>query len=146
MARQKLNDIITYLETKLATSSDLVGNIRYTEFEEQPPPVLTYGAHIYLTADDPNEDERRHIGPLLTETWSIHLDIIVNRSFQKSRQAISDTKGISYWIDFMKALLQNGTNSGAFEDSFWQFNQIDSSQDGYTLKGVFVCEVLNNYS
>ena len=143
MANQKLEDIISYAETKLNTLTDL-DIVRYTDSDSQPIPVKTYGAHIYIGDETPWEDERRHIGPLLTQTYTVNIDIIINKRF-KDRLSVSDAKGISYWKNTVTELLLNGTNGGLFKDSFWKPIELDDSEDGYIIKGILTVEVLNRY-
>jgi len=145
MARQKLNDIISYLETKLATNSDLSGNIHYTDEQATMPPIKRYGVHIYVEGE-PLETEHRHIGPRLTEIWTIKLDVVLNRRYVTDRKSVSDAKGISYWIDTVQALLLNGTNSGVFESSEWNYSMTDETGDAYKLKGEFTVEINNLYT
>ena len=145
MARQKLNDIVSYIETKLATNTDF-DTVKYTDFDSQPIPVRTYGAHIYLLDEEgAKTDERRHLGPLLTEIYRIGVDIIINKRYA-DRTSVSDAKGISYWLDTIEALFLNQTNSGAFKDSYWEFTGLEPDEDVYTIKGILVVEILNNYA
>lgn len=144
MTRYKLEDVISYIETKLATLTDL-DVVTYTDFDSQPIPVKSYGAHIYVSPDDFSIDERRHIGPLLTETYLINVDIIINKR-SLDRSSVSDAKGISYWVDTVKALLLNQQNNGLFTDSFWKFTALDDSNDTYIIKGVLTVEILNRYT
>lgn len=145
MANTELEDLIVYLETtKLATISDF-DRIVYTDFGKTPPRVKTYGAHIYLTPNEFYESERQHIGNHLTDFWKINVDIILNRHFQTMRKSISDAKGISYWKKTITTLLLDGSNSGIFESSKWEFQDLKTENDNYTLEGVFNCEVVNTY-
>lgn len=144
MARQKLEDIISYIETQLATQTD-IDTVKYTDRDAMPIPVKTYGVHIYIGDEDYHTSERKHIGPLLSETYFVRVDMIINRRF-KDRNSVSDSKGISYWQDTLEALFLNGTNSGQFKDSFWEFNELDINDDIYVIKGVLTVEILNNYT
>ena len=144
MTNQKLNEIITYIEGKLATVADL-DNVEYTDIDDTPPVVNRYGIHMYRTPGEDYESERRLIGNHLHERWNINLDIIINRHFSTPRVAVSDAKGISYWVNLITALFVNGTNEGIFEDSQWIYDDYIKDTDMYTLKGVFTCEVVNTY-
>jgi len=146
MARQTLNDIVTYLETKLATNGDLKGNIYYTERDSTSPAIRQYGAHIWVPETDPLETERRYLGPRLTEMWTLKLDIVLNRKYADDRKSVSDSRGISYWIDTVMALLLNGTNSGVFESSEWNYLYTDETGDASVLKGEFNVEINNLYT
>jgi len=145
MANTELEDLIVYLETtKLATISDF-DKIVYTDFDKTPITVKRYGAHIYLIPKEFHETDRRHIGSHLTEIWNINVDIIINRHFKTMRKSVSDAKGISYWNDLITDLLLDGSNSGIFESSKWEFQDLKTENDNYTLEGVFNCEVVNTY-
>jgi len=145
MAKQELNDVISYLETKLATNSDLAGNIHYTDEQSSIPVIKRYGVHLYVEGE-PFETEHKYLGPMLTEMWTIKTDIILNRRYVTDRKSVSDAKGISYWIATVKALLLNGTNSGAFESSEWNYLTTDETGDTYILKGEFLAEINNVYT
>jgi len=144
MARQKLEDIVSYLETKLATNADLKGNIYYLDAESADPAIRQFGAIIY-PLPEPLETERRHLGPRLTETWKTGLDIVMNRKYT-DRKSVSDSRGISYWVDTIQALLLNGTNGGVFESSQWHYITTDETGDAYKLKGEFEVEIDNLYT
>jgi len=144
MANQTLENIVSYIETKLATIS-LLKQVEYTDSEDQPPLIREYGAHIFLPEEDSYESERRYIGAHLNETWNIRVDIIINRHFQTQRKAVSDARGTSYWKALITELFLNGTNSGVFESSKWEFSDYDTNADIYKLKGIFSCELLNTY-
>lgn len=143
MARQKLENIVAYAETKLKTISDL-DTVKYTDRDSETIMVKRYGAQIYIGADDPSEDLRLHLGNVITERWNINLDIIIKKFFS-DRNSVSDSKGISYWIDTIKALFLNGTNGGVFRDSYWEVLGTDPSEDSYVIRGNLFIEVLNIY-
>ncbi len=144
MARQKLEDVVSYLETQSKTNVDLKDMVRYTERDARQPPVRRYGVHIYMQ-EDPLEEEQQHIGNNRTEFWSLNVDIVINRKWE-ARKSISDVRGVSYWVDTTKTLFLHGTNGGVFEDSFWELDDIDTTSGDYTvLKGHFICEILNQY-
>ena len=141
----ELNDIITYLETTLATDQYLKGNIKFT-YEANPiPAIRDYGAHIYCGIQPIKEERPHKIGPWLLETWSINVDIILNKSF-KPRESMSNSLGVSYWSGRVKDLLLHGTNGGLFRDSSWLFLYPESTDMAQILHGVFKVEIENRYS
>lgn len=144
MTRTKLEDVISYAETQLNTLTKL-DSVKYTDTDSQPIRVKTYGAHIYIDPADFFAQEFEHIGPFATERWSVNVDIIINRNLA-DRKSISDSFGISYWVDTIRNLFMNGTNDGKFKNSWWDYTEQDPSEDLYTIKGVFQCEILNNYT
>ena len=144
MANQKLEQIIVWLEGKLNTVADF-DKVEYTDDNQSPPVVKDYGAHMYRTPGEDYEEERVHIGNHLKEFWSINTDIIINRHFQSPRKSVSDAKGISYWLDTIKTLLNEGSNSGVFDSSRWIYDDYIKDTDMYTLKGRFTCELVNTY-
>ena len=144
MARTKLEDIISYIETQANTNTNF-DIVRYTDTDSRPIPVKTYGAHIYISPSEFFEQEFEHIGPFATERWRINFDVIINRRMD-DRDSVSDSLGISYWVDTIRALFQNGTNSGKFKNSWWEFEEEDPSKDIYRIKGVLNVEILNNYT
>ena len=144
MARQKLEDVVDWLKTRLATNSDL-DLIKYTHMDTKSFAVKRYGAHIYLPEEAPYEDEHPYIGRKLKEVWNLGLDIIINKPFKLDESSITDAKGISYWKDTIEELLLHQTNSGVFLDTKWNFINTDPSNDRVVLKGRFECEIINNY-
>ena len=144
MARVTLEDIVSYTIAKGETNTNL-DIVRYTDADSNPIPVKTYGMHIYMNPSEFFEQEFEHIGPFATEFWKLNVDVIINRKMD-DRVSISDSLGISYWVDALRALFQNGTNSGTFKNSWWEFEEEDPGQDMYIIKGVLNVEILNNYS
>ena len=146
MANQKLNDILTYLETKIPTEiPELKGKVKVTRPKEPYPGVIdNYGVRIYLGNGKPKSIEFRKIGPIATETWQINVDIIFNRDL-KSRELYSDAKGVSYWENLLTDALAFGNNNQTFKTSGWEFQAQENENDATVLKGIFTCEVLNKY-
>ncbi len=145
MSRVTINDGVTYLKAQLATlTTPKLDMIEYTDYDTKTPRVKNYGAHIYISSEDPDETERKYIGPLLNETYTLNLDVIIAKHYRRGK-SISDTYGISFWVDAIKNLLQGGKNSGAFQDSSWKLSEVDSSEDSYKIKGLFIFEVINQY-
>lgn len=144
MTTQNLEDVVSFLKTQLATDSDL-DLILYTHTDTKSFAVQRYGAHIYDIEEGMYEDEHLHIGKKLTETWTLGLDIIINKPFREDEDSVTDTKGISYWKKTIEELLLHKTNNGAFLDTKWNFIALDPSNDRIVIKGRFECEILNNY-
>ena len=146
MSRTKLEDIVSYVETKLNTVSNL-DTVKYTDSDNEPIPVKTYGAQIYFDPTNFFNQEFQYIGKFATEFWKLKVDIIINKRF-KDRESVSNSLGVSYWIDTIRALFEFGQNVTMFRNSWWELESLDpkSSTDGYLLKGVFQCEILNNYN
>jgi len=144
MARQKLEDIVSFLKVRLGTISDF-DIVKYTHADTKSFAVKSYGAHIYIPETGPYEDVSRYIGKKLTEVWNLGLDIIINRPFREDESSITDSKGISYWKDTIENLLLHKTNSGVFLDTKWNLIVVDPSNDRVVLKGQFMCEIINNY-
>ena len=144
MARQSLENVISFLKSKLETISDF-DIVKYTHIDNKSFAVKRYGAHIYIPAEDPYEDTSPYIGRKLTEVWNLGLDIIINKPFKEDESSITDAKGISYWKDTIEALLLHQTNDGVFLDTKWDFNLLDPSNDRVVIKGRFTCEIVNNY-
>jgi len=145
MATQKLEDIINFIETQLNTLSKL-DKVVYLGADDPDPQVKDYGAIIYVGLEEPVERENRHIGPHLTETWQINVDVIIKRKTSTPRTTVSDTYGTSYWIDTVTALFLNKTNSGAFVRTTWFSDEVEEINSGIKLKGLFTCELLNKYT
>lgn len=145
MANQKLEDIFVFLEAKLQTVADLSGKVKVCKADEPYPGVIKdYGVRIYLGLENPKEEIRKKIGPIVHEIWRINVDFIFNKNL-KSRQLYSDAKGLSYWADKMTSTLKNQNNSNAFRDSHWEFERQENENDAVILKGIFICEVVNTY-
>ncbi len=146
MANQKLNDILTYIETRIqAVIPELRGKVKVTRRDEPYPGVIqNYGVRIYVGSDKPKEVEYRKIGPIATFTWKINVDLIYNRD-SKSRELYSDPKGISYWEDLLTAALEFENNNEAFQSSHWELQSQEDENDATILKGLFYCEIQNIY-
>ncbi len=145
MATQKLEDVINFVETQLNTV-DKLDQVVYQGADDQDPKVKDYGAVIYIGLEEPVERENLHIGPHLTETWSINVDIIIKRKPPTPRKTVSDPFGTSFWIDTITALFLNKTNSGAFVRTQWLSDEVEEINSGIKLKGLFTCELLNKYT
>lgn len=140
----KLNDVLTFLETKLHTISDLRNKVKVTKKDEPYPGVICdYGVQIYL-GDSPKEIIAKKIGNIIHEKWLIQVDLIIHRAI-KSRDSYSDPKGVSYWENLITSTLLHQTNSGAFVTSRWEFQRRDDTADCIILRGVYVCELMNRY-
>lgn len=145
MANQKLNDILSYIETRGQTVPLLVGKVKVTRKDEPFPGVIKdYGLRVYVGLEKPKEDIRKKIGPIVNEIWRINADLIINRSL-KSRELYSDTYGASYWVDKLTSTFLNQTNNGAFRDSFWEFAGQDNEDEAVIVRGIFQCEVVSTY-
>ncbi len=139
------NDIISFLLSQLDTEARLT-TISFTGNDDQEPQVKEYGAHIYMGEEEPVEREARHIGPHLTETWSINLDIIIKKKSKTPRDAVSDPYGTSYWIKTITNLLLNKKNNGMFKWTRWNSLEHEEINSGIKIKGLFNCEILNTYT
>lgn len=140
----KINDIFSFLETRLATISDLVGKIKVTKEKEPYPGVIKdYGVRAYLS-DNPKEIVAKKIGNVIHEHWKVNVDLIINRQM-KTREAYSDAKGISYWENLITSTLLHQTNNGLFVTSRWEFQGLEELADSIVLKGIYHCEILNRY-
>lgn len=145
MATQKQEDVIDFIETQLNTLSKL-DKVVYQGADDPDPQVKDYGAIIYVGLDEPVEREMKHIGPHLTETWSINTDIIIKRKPPTPRKSVSDTYGTSYWIDTVTALFLNKTNNGAFVRTTWFSEEVEEINSGIKIKGLVTVEILNKYT
>jgi len=145
MATQKLENVISFIETQLKTLTKL-DTVEYIGADDSDPEVRQYGGVIYMEDEDPVERENLHIGPLLTETWSINVDIIIKQKPKTPRQTVSDGFGTSYWVDQLTVLFLNKTNSGAFKRTFWSKESIQEINSGIKIKGLVTIEILNKYT
>lgn len=146
MANQKLENILAYLETRIQSAdSELQGKVKVTRPDEPFPGVISnYGVRIYLGLEKPKETQFRKIGPIATEIWRINVDFIYNKD-SKSRQLYSDVKGLSYWENLLTSVLRFENNNEAFRGSGWDFEGQENQNDATILKGIFTCEVQNQY-
>lgn len=141
----KIEDILQYIETKLATNADLVNNIKVVHPSNPVPNFKTYGARAYFGKDDWKEIKRNKIGPIVSEIYHINLDLVFNRSLTP-RQVFSDAKGVSYWEHTLTALFVNNTNGGLFKDSYWApAGAMEINADSVILKGVLFAHIQNIY-
>lgn len=141
---QTVENVLSFLETRLATINDLRGKVKVTKENEPYPGVIKdYGARLYL-GESPKEVVRKKIGNVIHEIWHINTDLIINRSL-KTREFFSDAKGISYWEHLITSTLLHQTNGGAFVNSWWEFSRLEELADSIILKGMYHCEVLNRY-
>ena len=140
----KLNDLLTFLETRLQTISDLSGKVKVTlENEPYPGVIKDYGVRIYLP-EKPKELVRKKIGNIVHEIWHIKVDLVINRDL-KTRESYSDAKGVSYWEHLITSTLLHQRNSGAYVDSFWEFERSEKLADSIIVHGEWTCEVQNTY-
>ena len=145
MATQKLENVISFIETQLKTLTKL-DTVEYIGADDSDPEVKKYGGVIYIEDEDFIEREHLHIGPLLTETWSINVDVIIKQKPSTPRKTVSDSFGTSYWIDQLTVLFLNKTNSGAFVRTFWSKESIEEVNSGIKIKGLVTIEILNKYT
>ena len=146
MANQKLNDIISYLETKIPEEiPELRGKVKVALPNEPfPGGIKDYGIRIYLGLEKPKDTQYRKIGPIATEYWRINVDVLLNRAL-KSRELYSDSRGVSYWESQLTSALIFENNNGDFVGSGWEFQNQENENDATVLKGIFNCEVQNRY-
>lgn len=145
MSNQKLNDVLSYLETALGAVSDLRGKVIVTKDKEPVPGLIRdYGVQVYLGNENPKEVQYRKIGPIAHETWHINTDLVFNRNLQ-TRQLYSEAKGLSYWENLLHSTLFHKTNDEVFQDSWWEFLNQKNLDDSVILQGMFHCEVVNRY-
>tara|TARA_R100001244_G_scaffold131582_1_gene105011 strand:+ start:473 stop:910 length:438 start_codon:yes stop_codon:yes gene_type:complete len=145
MAIQDLDDIISFIETELKTLTQL-DTVVYLGADDPEPNVKKQGAVISVPDEDLLTTEHKYIGPHLTETWSINVDVILKVKSKTPRKRVSDAYGTSYWIRQLTALFLNNTNSGAFVRSQWVRGDIEEVNSGITIKGLVVIEILNKYT
>lgn len=141
----KIEDILEYIETKAATISDLVGNIKVVHPGNPVPAFKTYGLRAYFGQEKWKELKRNKIGPIVSELYEVNLDLVFNRAVTP-RQVYSDAKGISYWENTLTSLFVNKTNNGLFKDSYWEpRGPMEINGDSVILKGVLSVHVQNTY-
>lgn len=145
MAIQELDDIIGFIETKLKTLTQL-DTVVYKGADDPEPNVKRQGAVISIPEENMLTTEHKYLGPLLTETWSINVDLILKVKSKTPRKRVSDTYGTSYWIRQITALFLNQTNSGAFVRTQWVKGEIEEVNSGITIKGLVTIEILNKYT
>lgn len=145
MTTQKLEDVIAFTETQLRTLTKL-DVVVYQGEDDQDPKVRDYGAVIYIQQDDFFESEHRHIGPSLTEFWTINVDVIIQRKPPTPRETVSASFGTSYWFSQLTALFLNKTNGGAFVRTSYSKESIEEVNSGIKLKGKIMIEILNRYT
>ena len=138
-----LNDVLSYIETRAATISDLVDHIKVTKVKEPPPNFKDYGLRVYFGREDWHDVVRNKIGPIYTEIYRINVDLYFNRRLA-SRQVFSDAKGISYWNQTLIETFINQTNSGMFKDSFWAPEiPMEEPADSLVLRGILTVTLQN---
>jgi len=145
MTIQKEEEVIDFVMTQLNTLSKL-DTVKYQGFDDADPEVRQYGAVVYIGEDEPVEAEHRHIGPLLTEIWTINVDVIIKRKSKTPRKSVSDDFGTSYWADQLRVLFLNKTNSGAFTRTHWEYVEKEEVNSGIKVKGLVKIELLNKYT
>jgi hypothetical protein len=146
MPNQTIEDVFAYLETKIPASiPELAGKVLVTKSKEPFPGIIKdYGVRAYLGLEKPKEILFKKIGPIYHEMYRINVDFIFNKSL-KSRELYSDAKGLSYWENQLTIALINGTNNGAFKNSYWELTNQEDYQDTVVLRGIFTCEIVNRY-
>lgn len=141
----KIEDILLYIEARLATIGDLVGNIKVVHPGNPVPNIKNYGVRAYIGQDTWKEIKRNKIGPIVSEHYQVNVDLVFNRSLTP-RQVYSDAKGISYWENTLIALFVNKTNGALFKDSYWAPNgSPEINADSVILKGILFVHVQNLY-
>ena len=145
MATVKLEDVISFIETQLKTLTKL-DKVEYQGADDPDPQVKQYGAIIYLGEEEFVTRENRHIGPHLTEFWTINVDIITKSKPSEPRKTISSAFGSSYWYDQLTALFLNKTNNGAFVRTSIASQEAEEINSGIKLKHLITCEILNKYT
>lgn len=145
MATQKLEDVISFIETQLNTLTKL-DVVVYKGKDDQNPTIKDFGSTIYVDEEDFFEHEHKHIGPLLTESWHINVDVIIQRKSSTARKSVSDAFGISYWMSQLTALFLNKTNGGAFVRTEYNRLEVEELNTSIILKGKVTCEILNKYT
>lgn len=145
MATQKQEDVINFIETQLNTVSKL-DRVEYQGSDNPDPQCKDYAAVISMDEEDFLDTEHLHIGPHLTEKWSVNVDVIIKRKTSSPRTTVSSAFGTSYWIDVLTALFLNKTNNGFFVRTKWRPTGIEEINSGIKIKGLFTCEILNKYT
>ena len=145
MATVKLEDVITFIETKLKTLTKL-DKVEYQGADDPDPQIKQFGAIIYLGEEEFVTRENRHIGPHLTEFWTINVDIITKSKPSDPRKTISSAFGSSYWYDQLTALFLNKTNNGLFVRTSIASQEAEEINSGIKLKHLITCEILNKYT
>ena len=145
MATQDLDDIITFIETRLNTVSKL-DTVVFQGADDPEPNVRKQGAIITVQLEDLVTREHRHIGPHLTENWKIDVSIVLKQKAKTPRKSVSDAYGTSYWIKELTELFLNQTNDGAFVRTWWSTDTIEEINSGITIKGLVNLEILNKYT
>jgi hypothetical protein len=142
----KIEDILTYLETRLvAQIPSLSGKVKVTKEDEPYPGVIKdYGVQIYL-GENPKEIVAKKIGNVIHEIWHVNVDFLFNRNVPTSRHLYSDSRGLSYWENLITSTLLHQTNSGAFVNSWWEFVRQENLADAVKLKGIHHTELINRY-
>lgn len=140
----KLNDVLSYLETTLGSSTYLKGNVTWTYKDDTTPTFKDYGVHIYLGLTEPKEVEYRKIGPFALESWRLNCDVVLNKNY-KPRVSVSDSLGLSYWENYMVSTLFHKSNNGTFKDSWWDSKGVEDYSDSHVIRGIFNCQLDNQY-
>ena len=141
----KLDDIVTYLEGRFATIAKYANSIAYTSAENELKNVKAFGVRIYPPKDGVVEYRNRHIGPILTEIFTVNVDIVIKKAFKTDRQSVSDADGISAEIESVKLLLLHNRNSETFRDAWWSPGKPYELGGSIIVPGTFVAEVQNEY-
>lgn len=138
-----VEDVIEYIETTANAVTDLQGQIKTTRPAEPIPAIKTYGLRIYFGEQDWHSIDRRKIGPIVTETFRVNVDLVFNRNLTP-RQVFSDLKGISYWDRLLVNLFGNRNNDGRFKDSLWAPSvSMEQNAESTILKGILTIVVEN---
>lgn len=142
----KIEDILQYIETRAATISDLVGNIKVVQPNNPVPNIKTYGLRVYFGSENWKELRRTKIGPIVSEIYNVNVDLVFNRALTP-RAVFSDAKGISYWENTLTALFINKTNGGLFKDSYWAPSlPLEFNADSVILRGILTVHIENLYT
>ncbi len=142
-----LEQILQYIETTGAQDSDLSGHISVARPQEPLPQIKDYGLRVYFEEGDWLVTRREKIGPILTNTYRVNVDLVFNKSYNY-RQVFSATKGISYWQNTIMVMFANKTANGLFRDSLWTTNGVmEQNAESVVLRGILTIvtdEVLLN--
>src|SRR3990167_221645 len=140
----KTEDVILYIEASAGSNADLANKIKVSKPGEPIAAVSDYGLRVYFGEENWKENTRTKIGPIMTETYRVNVDLVFNRSL-KSRQLFSDGKGISYWENALTSMFANKTSNGTFKDSYWSPTIQETQADSIVIKGIFSAVVQNQY-
>lgn len=136
-----INGVLKYIEYQGALNSDLVNHVKVTRPNDPVPNFQDYGLRAYCGEADWLTTRREKIGPILTKTFRVNLDLVFNKSLVP-REVFSNTKGVSYWEDAISRLFANNIAGGLFRDSLWTTNGVmEQNPESTLIKGVLTVVV-----